>query len=70
MTEKNNGIIQEYYDLTKAKICYEFFIFNGKKEGEYKSYYENGQLYSICNYKNGKYEGEYTQYYCTVKCQI
>ncbi len=63
MTEKKNGIIQEYFDLTKAKIYYEFFIFNGKKEGEYKYYYKNGQLASIYNYKNDNLEGERKTHY-------
>ena len=40
-----------------------YFIFNGKKEGEYKEYYSNGLLDIICNYKNDKREGEYKSYY-------
>jgi antitoxin component YwqK of YwqJK toxin-antitoxin module len=41
--------------LNNNKNC---FIFNKKKEGEYKMYYENGQLRKICNYINGKQEGK------------
>jgi antitoxin component YwqK of YwqJK toxin-antitoxin module len=32
-------------------------------EGEYKLYYENGQLHIISNYINEKMEGEYKKYY-------
>ena len=32
----------------------EYFEINGKKEGEFKSYYENGQLGTICMYIDGQ----------------
>ena len=32
-------------------------------KGEHKEYYENGQLWSIVNFKDGKTEGEYKSYY-------
>ena len=32
---------------------------NGKKHGEYKSWWENGTLSVHCHYKNGKLHGEY-----------
>ena len=38
-------------------------IKNGKAEGEWTHYYENGQLMSTGNYKNGKQEGEWFVYY-------
>jgi len=60
MAEKKNGIIQEYFDGNNLK---KYFIFNDKKEGEYKHYWENGQLREICNYKDGKKEGTYKEYY-------
>ena len=63
MTEKRNGIVQGYYDMSQINLWYEHFIFNGKKEGEYKSYYRDGQLEEICNYKNNNMEGEYKYYY-------
>ncbi len=31
---------------------------NGKQEGEYKEYYENGKLSFGCQYKKGKLTGE------------
>ena len=40
----------------------EYCLINNKKEGLYKSYYENEQLYEICNYVNGKLNGEYKEY--------
>ena len=36
---------------------------NGKKEGEWFSYWKNGQLFTKENYKNGKKEGEWVHYY-------
>jgi antitoxin component YwqK of YwqJK toxin-antitoxin module len=36
---------------------------NGKKEGEYKTWYKNGQQHILCTYKNGKKEGEYKEWY-------
>ena len=44
-------IVRNYYEIGELKE--EYFIFNGKKEGEYKSYYYNGQLWEVCNYING-----------------
>ena len=40
-------------------------IKNGKMEGSWVSYYENGQLESKGNYKNGKREGPYLHYFDT-----
>ncbi len=40
MAEKKNGIIQKYDDYEKLR--YEYFCFNGKKEGIHKIYYDNG----------------------------
>jgi antitoxin component YwqK of YwqJK toxin-antitoxin module len=31
----------------------EVFEINGKRNGEYKSYHENGELHVICSYENG-----------------
>ncbi len=36
----------------------EYFIFNNKKEGEYKDYYNNKQMYIISNYIDGKLDGK------------
>jgi antitoxin component YwqK of YwqJK toxin-antitoxin module len=47
-----------------------YFIFNGKKEGECKSYDESGQLWDTSNYKNGKNEGEYKKYYYSGQLEI
>ncbi len=60
MTEKKNGIILEY--SSDKILLTKYFIFNGKIEGEYKKYYNNG-LKVICNYKNERKEGIYKIYY-------
>ena len=36
---------------------------NGKPEGEWIEYYENGGLLSKGNYKNGELDGEFLYYY-------
>ena len=59
------GVVRIYYDDEHTKLDEEYFQVNGKKEGEYKSYYENGYLCWICTYINDKEEGEYKEYYDT-----
>ena len=39
------------------------FIKNGRKEGSWESYHDNGQLYYIGTYKDGKREGPWSFYY-------
>ncbi len=63
MSEQKNGVIRKYYNYKEIKLWREYFEFNGKIEGEYKEYYDNGQLSLIFNYKNQKTEGKYTLYY-------
>jgi len=72
-----NGTIREYNKYNN-NLYFIYFVFNRKKEGEYKEYYDNGQLCIMCNYKNDKLNGEYKEYdrdgelwkLCTMKCQI
>ena len=45
----------EYYKYGKEI----YYTVDGKKEGEYKSWHENGKLCQHCFYKDGKREGEY-----------
>lgn len=40
------GVVITYYDNAKTKLKEEYFINAGKKEGIYKSYQENGKLFS------------------------
>ena len=65
MTEKNNGVVREYYDEEKIKLSNTYYIFNGKREGENKSYHydTDEQLGELYNYKNNKREGEYKFYW-------
>ena len=63
MAGKENGVIYKYYSTTEIKLCYNYFIFNGKKEGEYKSYHWNRQLFVRFNYVNDRIEGENKEYY-------
>jgi len=46
------GVYREYHDEEKTEIKSEVFIINGKKQGLYKSYYDNGcELSSTDNSK-------------------
>ena len=45
-----------YYETGELES--EVFLLNGKKNGEYKSYRENGQLESISSYNNDEINGE------------
>jgi antitoxin component YwqK of YwqJK toxin-antitoxin module len=58
-------VVRNYYSENKENLYEEYFQSNGKKEGEYKSYYKNGQLWRVCNYINGLVEGEYKEYFTT-----
>ena len=57
------GVYREYYDKEKNILKSEVFINNGKKEGIYNSYHENGQLCEEVNYIDGKINGIYKSYY-------
>ena len=46
------------YPLMTSKGDYK----NGKKEGSWETYWENGQLFSKGGYKNGKKEGYWESY--------
>jgi antitoxin component YwqK of YwqJK toxin-antitoxin module len=66
MTETSDnysGVDRTYYDTEKTQLKSEVFIYNGKKEGVYKEYYEDGELLSEVNYINGKKNGIYNSYY-------
>ena len=49
-----SGVVRTYYDDAKTELKEEYFINAGKREGIYKSYYENGKLCEEVNYIDGK----------------
>ena len=57
------GVVRTYYDNAKTRLKEEYFINAGKKEGIYKSYYSNGQLWYEVNYIDNKREGICKSYY-------
>ena len=66
MTETSDnysGVDRTYFDPEKTQLKSEVFIHNGKKEGIYKLYYSNGQLYEEVNYIDGKMNGIFKSYY-------
>ncbi len=57
ISEITTGLIRTFYDEEKTKLKEEYFIHINKKEGIYRSYWENGQLGAEVNYINDKKEG-------------
>ena len=43
-------VVRTYHDSEKTKLKEEYYEIDGKKEGEYKLYWDNCQLWAICNY--------------------
>jgi len=41
----------------------EYYVIDGQRDGEYKSWWPNGQLHTCCFYKNGRLDGEYKRWY-------
>ena len=48
---------------TDEGMLYVENVKNNKKEGQYKIYYENGQIKEKGTYQNGEKEGPYTHYF-------
>ena len=59
----STGVVRTYFDTKKTKLGEEYFQLNGKKNGIYKSYYDNGILGSEVNYIDDKKNGIYKSYY-------
>lgn len=51
------GCVRNYYDEERTKIKKEYFIFNGKIEGEHIEYNKDGSIYQLTPYVNGKEHG-------------
>ena len=54
------GVREVYYKAGELRTSW--FECNGVRDGEYKSFWPNGELHSICNYINNKREGKYKYY--------
>jgi antitoxin component YwqK of YwqJK toxin-antitoxin module len=57
-----HGIIETYYPETKTIQKRETYK-NGKRDGLYEKWWENGQLFRRTFYKNGEENGLYQQWY-------
>jgi antitoxin component YwqK of YwqJK toxin-antitoxin module len=55
-----SGMYREYHE--NGILYKEFFHRNGIIDGEFKTYYYNGNPQIICNYVNGKKCGKYIEY--------
>ena len=56
-------VVRRYYNKEQTKLEEEYFEIDGKIEGVYKEYWDNGQLKQICNYINDYRNGEYKHYH-------
>ncbi|MCD6598223.1 MAG: hypothetical protein J7L04_11070, partial [Bacteroidales bacterium] len=63
---KMNGKLREgkwlYYHPDGKSVMSEENYLNGKLEGEYKTFYNNGEPTEITSYKNGLLDGNYKKY--------
>jgi antitoxin component YwqK of YwqJK toxin-antitoxin module len=65
----NDGSVATFSTLTSdltaftATIIAKVFVVDGKKEGEYIKYYENGEINEIRQYVNNKLNGAFTAYF-------
>ena len=57
------GVVRTYHDDAKINLYEEYFINAGKKEGVYRSYHSDGQLWEEVNYIDGKKNGICKSYY-------
>tara|TARA_R100001463_G_scaffold13391_1_gene35729 strand:- start:1734 stop:2192 length:459 start_codon:yes stop_codon:yes gene_type:complete len=55
-----NGECKSYYSDGNFDIG---FYKDGKREGEWKEYHDNGKLFQVGSYKNGLKEGEFRSYH-------
>ncbi|MDP5105796.1 MAG: hypothetical protein NWQ31_06465 [Polaribacter sp.] len=62
---KNNvlfsGVLKKYYPHVKMTTYTS--VFNGKNEGDYRSFYNDGQPYEIKEYKNNRVHGRHLMYW-------
>ena len=58
----------KYYSDKKIKEIY--YTINNKYEGEYKIWWDNGQLFKHCFYKNDLLDGEYKLWHLDKKLWI
>jgi len=55
--------IQDVLHKEQTQMSCHCYYSNGKKEGEYKEWHQNGELRRHCYYVDGKLEGESKQWY-------
>lgn len=55
--------IINYYDNNQRRIRNRFIMINGKMNGKYESWYENGNKEESCYYKNDLKNGNYEKFH-------
>ena len=61
------SVKRTFYDVEQTRLKEEWFEIDGKKNGPYKGYWDNGQLYEEVNYINGEGNGIYKLYWKNIE---
>jgi len=71
---ENNRRLTRHYYYDKGKIDYYETLSNIDRHGEYKDFYDNGNIKSVCEYKDdrngGMKHGFYKEYYPTGRLKV
>lgn len=59
----SDGLNKIFYQDSPRRIQYEINMYQGKRHGDFKEYYKNGQLKSEIQYYHGERHGESKKYY-------
>lgn len=60
---KNDELHGHYIKYEDEKVSKDIWYSNGKIDGKYKSYWDNGNPYVEIEYEDGKMNGKFTAYY-------
>ena len=59
-----HGLVRTWWDEEKTILKSEISYLDGHMNGEYKMWYDNGQISEQCFFMDGKLHGEYKEWYC------
>ncbi len=65
LNDRKHGMSKRYYAHTGGTLMEVCQYFDGKRDGDYESYYYNGQMRKEGQYVYGKKHGMWTYYYLT-----
>lgn len=61
--KRGNVVSSKTYDINGNLIADGIVLINGKEQGDWKYYYENGNKKAVGTYNNGKKSGKWSYYY-------